>query len=96
MPRMRRGIDGAGFSRISKKLEQKNQKKQAVSDDATWDKIDFLVEMLGEEEFILATYKGMGREEADSMIDFLFQTYDLGREWSISIGEEERDEDEDY
>jgi len=86
-----RGLSDKGVCRISKKVAA----KKAVSDDQTWDKIDFLVEMLGNEEFILATYKGMGREEADSMIDFLFQTYDLGREWDIHTGAVDPD-DEDY
>lgn len=52
--------------------------KKAVTDDETWDKIDVLREALGDTELVEALFRAMSREEADEMIGFLYQTYDLG------------------
>ena len=76
---MYKGISDEGIKRIAK-----NTNRKAVVDDVTFDRVDRLLELLDPDEFITAVFKFMSREEADSTLDFLEQTYDV------------RDEDENF
>ena len=73
---MNRGISDEGMKRIANNVNRK-----AVSDDPTFEKVDQIREVVGDKEFIDMIFKAMSVEEADSMLDFIIQQYEIRDEW---------------
>ena len=62
------------FKRVAKVMEDR---KEAVSDNETWDKFERCREILGDAELLEALIKAMDWKEANENLDFIIQMYEI-------------------
>lgn len=51
--------------------------KRAVVDDAIFERVDFLIEIMGEKELIDNIFKGMSIDEAEETLLYIERMYDV-------------------
>lgn len=58
--------------------EQNKLGKKATTDEVLWRKADSIREVIGDGEFIDAMLKAMSIDEAEDIINFIWQSYEMG------------------
>ena len=51
--------------------------KKSTVDAEIWERVDYLIDFMGEKDLIENLIKGMSTDEAESLISFIEQNYDI-------------------